>query len=83
MLLLLISNLLFAGSNKLVELKEQTNYVATDKTEIDFEGLEIEGELVKPQGALIQERTGTKFNPLVKLKTDFTYEIKNSVNEIK
>ena len=63
--------------------KDKTKIQYKKQTEIDFEGLEIEGELVKPQGALIQERTGTKFNPLVKLKTDFTYEIKSSVKEIK
>jgi hypothetical protein len=66
-----------------VEASDKPKIQYKKQTEIDFEGLEIEGELVKPQGALIQERTGTKFNPLVKLKTDFTYEIKNSVNEIK
>jgi hypothetical protein len=63
--------------------KQKNRIQYKKQTEIDFEGLEIEGELVKPQGALIQERPGTKFNPLVKLKTDFTYEIKKSVAEIK
>ncbi len=53
------------------------------KTEIDFEGLEVEGELVKPQGALLRERSAAAFNPLIKLRTDFTPEMKQSVNEIK
>ena len=54
-----------------------------EKTEIDFEGLEVEGELVKPQGALLRERSAAAFNPLIKLRTDFTPEMKQSVNEIK
>ena len=53
------------------------------KTEIDFEGLEVEGELVKPQGALLRERSAAAFNPLIKLRTDFTPEMRQSVNEIK
>ena len=53
-----------------------------DKTEIDFEGLEIEGELVKPQGALLLERKRAHFNPLIKLRPDFNNEMKKSVTDI-
>ena len=57
--------------------------VYKQKTEIDFEGLEIEGELLKPHGAIVQERKGAAFNPLIQLRTDFSQEIKMSVSEIK
>jgi len=40
------------------------------QTEIDFEALELEGELVKPQGNLILERKKANFNPLIKLRKD-------------
>ena len=53
------------------------------KTEIDFEGLEIDGDIIKPDGAIIRERGEAKFNPLIGLRTDFSYEMKASVNEIK
>tara|TARA_Y100000034_G_C6793285_1_gene355331 strand:- start:37 stop:273 length:237 start_codon:yes stop_codon:yes gene_type:complete len=53
------------------------------KTEIDFEGIELEGQLVKPQGSLITERQGAAFNPLIKLRTDFKQEMNLSVEEIK
>jgi hypothetical protein len=53
------------------------------RTEIDFEGLEIEGQLVKPQGALMLERSRAHFNPLIKLRKDFDDEMDKSVNEIK
>jgi len=57
--------------------------VYKQRTEIDFEGIEIEGQLVKPQGSLILDRRVGTFNPLIRLRTDFEEEIKSSVNNIK
>ena len=53
------------------------------RTEIDFEGVEVAGELVKPQGALLLDRKRASFNPLIKLRTDFNQEMSESVNEVK
>ena len=53
------------------------------KTEIDFEGIEVAGELVKPQGALLLDRKRGSFNPLIKLRADFNLEMDNSVDQIK
>lgn len=53
------------------------------KTEIDFEDLEIEGILQKPQSALVLERKKANFNPLIKLRTDWKDEMDQSVDEIK
>lgn len=53
------------------------------RTEIDFEGVDVTGQLVKPQGALLLDRKRASFNPLVKLRTDFNPEISLSVTEIK
>jgi len=53
------------------------------KTEIDFEGLEVEGVLQKPQSALILERKKASFNPLIKIRTDWNSEIAESTDEIK
>ena len=54
-----------------------------EKSEIDFEGVDVEGQLVKPQGALLLDRKRASFNPLIKLRSDFNPEISQSVNEIK
>ena len=54
-----------------------------EKTEIDFEGLDVSGELVKPSGALLLDRKRASFNPLIRLRTDFNEEMKESVDEIK
>ena len=62
---------------------EEPTIVYKQKTEIDFEGIELEGELVKPQGSLIQERRSVSFNPLIQLRKDFNSEMSMSVNDIK
>ena len=53
------------------------------RTEIDFEALELTGEMVKPQGSVIIERKKAEFNPLIRIRTDFNQEISNSVRDIK
>ena len=63
--------------------EEQPQVVYKQRTEIDFEGFEIEGELLKPHGAVIRDRKGAAFNPLIQLRTDFQPEMSQSVNEIK
>jgi hypothetical protein len=54
-----------------------------EKTEIDFEGLDVNGELMKPQGILQLERRQGNFNPLIKLREDFNPEMDQSLNYIK
>jgi hypothetical protein len=53
------------------------------RTEIDFEAIDITGEMVKPQGSLIVERSNARFNPLIELRTDWNTEMNQSVNSIK
>ncbi|MFN7144106.1 MAG: hypothetical protein ACK4YP_10035 [Myxococcota bacterium] len=53
------------------------------KTEIDFEGLDVSGELVKPQSALVLDRKKASFNPLIKLRADFNPEMEQSIDEVK
>ena len=53
------------------------------ETQIDFEALELSGEMIKPQGSLIVERSNATFNPLIMLRTDWNLEMNQSVNYIK
>ena len=76
MILLLMTSLLYAQ-------EEDRDVVYKQKTEIDFEGLDVEGQLVKPQGALLLDRKRAAFNPLIRLRTDFNPEMSLSVHEIK
>lgn len=67
-----------------VERDDQgSRVVYKSKTEIDFEDLEIEGVLQKPQSALVLDRKKANFNPLIKLRTDWNDAIQDSVDEIK
>ena len=82
----LILFLMFSATAMADTPEEPTNerqIVYKQRTEIDFEGLEIEGALVRPQGALILDRTAGSFNPLIRLRMDFEPELNNSVNYIK
>ncbi len=76
--ILMSFNLAYADDNDV-----EPKVVYKKETTIDFEGLDIEGQLVKPQGAIIQERKTAAFNPLIKLRTDFNIEMSSSVNDIK
>jgi len=61
---------------------EEPKVVYKKQTEIDFEALELEGQLLKPQGALLLERKRATFNPLITLRTDFNEEMKDSIKVI-
>jgi len=61
---------------------EEPKVVYKKQTEIDFEALELEGQLLKPQGALLLERKKATFNPLITLRTDFNEEMKDSIKVI-
>ena len=81
-LLLLLAGLTQAADE--VERNEKGERVVyRNKTEIDFEDLEIEGILQKPQSALVLDRKKAQFNPLIQLRANFNPEIEQSVDEIK
>lgn len=77
MLFLMLISMAFASDD------EDGKVVYKSKTEIDFEDLEIEGALQKPQSALVLERKKANFNPLIKLRISWEEEIAQSVDEIK
>lgn len=77
MIWLLLISVAFGQEDK------QSTVVYKERTEIDFEDLEIEGQMIKPQGALVTDRKGATFNPLIQLRLDFSPEMSQSVTEIK
>ena len=82
MILLLLASMALASDD--VERDADGNRVVyKNKTEIDFEDLEIEGILQKPQSALVLERKKANFNPLIKLRTDWNDAMEQSVDEVK
>ena len=75
---MLIFAFVFANENE----ESEPKVVYRKETTIDFEALDIEGELVKPQGSIILERKRAVFNPLIQLKKDFNQEMSNSLKDI-
>lgn len=63
--------------------EEAPRVIYKERTEVDFEGVDVAGELVKPQGALLLDRKRAAFNPLIKLRLDFNTEMSQSVDEVK
>ena len=74
---------LLSGTAYADDKKEEPKVVYKERTEIDFEGVEVQGELIKPQGSLLLERKHAKFNPMIRLRTDFDDEMDKSVDEVK
>ena len=79
LVLFMLSGVVYADDTK----EEEPKVSYKERTEIDFEGVEIAGELVRPQGSLVLERKRAQFNSMIPLRTDFDDEMDKSVDEIK
>ena len=79
LVLFMLSGIAYADDSK----EEEPKVIYKERTEIDFEGVEVAGELVRPQGSLVLERKRAQFNSMIKLRTDFDDEMDKSVEEIK
>lgn len=74
---------LLSGAAYANDEEQEPKVIYKQKTEIDFEGVEIDGELVKPQGTLLLDRKRAQFNSMIKLRTDFDDLMEDTVSEIK
>jgi len=79
LMLFMLSGVAYADDTK----EEEPKVIYKERTEIDFEGVDVVGELVKPQGSLVLERKRAQFNSMIPLRTDFDDEMDKSVEEIK
>ena len=73
MIILILTGILFA---------DEPTIIYKDKTEIDFEEVNIEGVNKKPQQALISETSRAIFNPLIKIRTSWGEEMEYSIDQI-
>ena len=79
----LILALFFPFPANAQERGDNDRIVYKQRTEIDFDGVDIQGELVKPQGTLLLDRRAASFNPLIKLRENWNLEMKESIRMIK
>lgn len=82
MFFMLLASLALAADDSQEDVNDR-KVMYRQKTEIDFEGLEVEGEMVKPSSALVIERKKAAFNPLIKIRANWQDEIDESTDEIK
>ena len=79
----LILMLFFPFSANGQERGDNDRIVYKQRTEIDFDGVDIQGELVKPAGTLLLDRRAASFNPLIKLRENWNLEIKESIRTMR
>jgi hypothetical protein len=82
--LMLVLALWVAGpalaDEKVVQEADRT--IFRKKTVIDFTDVSVEGELTKPEGSYSVAKKKTRFDSLVKVRTDFNPELKQSVDNL-
>ena len=79
----LILSLLFPFPANAQERGDNERIIYKQRTEINFDGVDIQGELVKPQGTLLLDRRAASFNPLIKLRENWNLEIKESIRTMR
>ena len=68
----------FADEDAQLDTDERT-VVYAERTELEFEGFNVDGALVKPVGVSVSVRRVGEFNPMIQLRTDFDAEIVESL----
>ena len=58
-------------------------YTATSSTHIDFSEISIDGKMKAPDGFFLQGRSSNSLSQMVKLRSNFRSELRNSRSAIK
>ncbi len=56
--------------------------VVRKRTVIDFNDVTVEGELTKPEGSYLLNRSKTRFQSLIKLRDNFNPELQKSADNL-
>lgn len=65
---------------RVIHEKDRTIY--RKKTVIDFNDVAVEGELTKPEGSYVLNRSKSTFQSLVKVRDNFAPELRKSVDDL-
>jgi hypothetical protein len=63
-------------------IQEPDKVVVRKRTVIDFNDVTVEGELTKPEGSYVLDRSRTHFNSLIRLRDDFNPELQKSADNL-
>ena len=67
---------------KVKVIKGKDRIIYKKKTIINFEEQTVDGEIIKPKGALIQSRGRVKFNSLIQYRKDFLDNMKKRAKSL-
>jgi hypothetical protein len=68
------------GGDNVVQEADRT--VFRKKTVIDFTDVAVEGELTKPEGTYTLSKKKTRFSSLIKVRSDFVPELRDSKDNL-
>jgi hypothetical protein len=86
---LLTAALIFSGSaaaqeeKKADEKVKSSGFVTSDKTNIDFSETMIDGKMQAPSGFYLQGRQAQSMTQMVRLRSKFRSELRNSKSAVK
>ena len=63
-------------------VREADKVVVRKRTVIDFNDVTVEGELTKPEGSYVLDRSRTRFRSLVRLRENFNPELQKSADNL-
>jgi hypothetical protein len=63
-------------------VREADKIVVRKRTVIDFDDVNVEGELIRPEGSYLLNRRGTRFPSLLKLRDNFNPELQKSADNL-
>lgn len=81
LILLVLPGLAMAQDSDGTDDNRKVKYA--ERTEIDFVGVEITSEMVRPPVVLIPEVERHGFEPMTELRTDFTREMRDSILQVR
>jgi hypothetical protein len=63
-------------------VQEPDKVVVRKRTVIDFNDVQVEGELTKPEGSYLLNRDKTRFQSLIRLRDNFNPELQKSADNL-
>ena len=63
-------------------IQEADKVVVRKRTVIDFNDVTVEGELTRPEGSYLLNRTRTRFPSLIRLRDNFNPELQKSADNL-
>lgn len=81
--LTLTSQVALADDEPARKLNGKSSFTTSDRTNIDFSDTLIDGKMQAPQGFFLQGRQAQSMTQMVKLRSKFRSELRNSKSAVK